>query len=861
MKTNIDVVFEKMNQLDICMPNNEGVTTEELSGFVELQRSNVSALLNQLVKEGKVEKIKGKPVHFRLVTKETNKNFESLIGYDSSLKNAIETAKASILYPKQLTNVLVLGKDGCGKSTFVQAMYDFAVKNYIFKKNAQYLKINCRQYMESESELDEILFDKKSSKYLFNSWTSGLLFINHIEKLRPNQKRQLVELIENESLTASKDKRIIVCGYDESTFSEEKEWYMQKFTIVISLPALNQRSFEERFLLIGLFLKQQIDIINKKLIINPSLMKSLLLYDCDNNIKNLQNDLNSGIAKGYGRNKDSDILVLTFSDFPVKVRNGYLFYQKNRFKIDQLVKDACAYCIDKKHSTFYVEQNKKELELSDDNSFKNETEENIPEFLGGNLDTYLSNINDQSINLDQISKVCDKEILLEVQDFLSEIQKETGRIFSATVYYSLCLHLNSLLERRESQQKFSMQQALEIMDKHKKEYQYSLNFCAKFEKKHGLKLPIDEVIFVTLFLINESFVNDDCDQVVILIAMHGYGTAQSLVRTAQTLVKSNNIYGFDLNLNEDISIAYQKLKDKILSINRNCGVLVIYDMGSFETMLQMISLETNIPIRTIEMPITLAAIDCSRKAEFGTSIDEIYISVQESLNRHKKKEDTIYSKADTKKAIITLCMSGEGGAKRIREYLISNCKITDIQIIPLAISNRNELLNRLTEINSRQKIVCIIGSYNPQIYGIRFINLEELFSTDSSDIKELLFNEISQIDDIDYIQVFSYIENQFKHLNTQKIKNPLFECVNKLSTQFHLSKSVSFGLLMHIASMLNGLVEMSDMPVYSNSKKILSTYSTDAKKIKTYLNKLEMICNVDCGEDEIAGIISIIRKL
>lgn len=134
MKTNIDVVFEKMNQLDICMPNNEGVTTEELSGFVELQRSNVSALLNQLVKEGKVEKIKGKPVHFRLVTKETNKNFESLIGYDSSLKNAIETAKASILYPKQLTNVLVLGKDGCGKSTFVQAMYDFAVKNDIFKK-------------------------------------------------------------------------------------------------------------------------------------------------------------------------------------------------------------------------------------------------------------------------------------------------------------------------------------------------------------------------------------------------------------------------------------------------------------------------------------------------------------------------------------------------------------------------------------------------------------------------------------------------------------------------------------------------------------------------------------------------------
>ena len=187
MKTNKDVVFEFISQLDICKPNNDGITTEDLAMHLGLQRSNLSAILNLLVEEKKIEKIKGRPVHYRLTFKRMNKNFESLIGFDESLKNSIETAKAAILYPKKLTNVLILGKDGCGKSTFVQSMYDFALENNIFANKSQYLKINCQQYVDGENELDDILFNEKSGRNLFNYCESGLFFIDHIEMLKPKQ--------------------------------------------------------------------------------------------------------------------------------------------------------------------------------------------------------------------------------------------------------------------------------------------------------------------------------------------------------------------------------------------------------------------------------------------------------------------------------------------------------------------------------------------------------------------------------------------------------------------------------------------------------------------------------------------------
>ena len=44
----------------------EGLSTNEIADAFQIQRSNVSSLLNTLVKEGKLEKTTGRPVLYRI---------------------------------------------------------------------------------------------------------------------------------------------------------------------------------------------------------------------------------------------------------------------------------------------------------------------------------------------------------------------------------------------------------------------------------------------------------------------------------------------------------------------------------------------------------------------------------------------------------------------------------------------------------------------------------------------------------------------------------------------------------------------------------------------------------------------------
>ena len=75
-----------------------------------MQRTNISSILNQLVNEGKLVKYNGRPVLYQLADENTSGNgdvFEQLVGYDSSLKEAIASAKAAVLYPEGIQRSLL----------------------------------------------------------------------------------------------------------------------------------------------------------------------------------------------------------------------------------------------------------------------------------------------------------------------------------------------------------------------------------------------------------------------------------------------------------------------------------------------------------------------------------------------------------------------------------------------------------------------------------------------------------------------------------------------------------------------------------------------------------------------------------
>ena len=70
MKLSKDIVLEYMQEETKRHPGDSLFTTQELSEALQMQRSNLSKLLNELVKEQRIEKSGGRPVYYSLMKKE-----------------------------------------------------------------------------------------------------------------------------------------------------------------------------------------------------------------------------------------------------------------------------------------------------------------------------------------------------------------------------------------------------------------------------------------------------------------------------------------------------------------------------------------------------------------------------------------------------------------------------------------------------------------------------------------------------------------------------------------------------------------------------------------------------------------------
>ena len=179
MKTKKEILLEFIKEYSnqYQMEEYPQLTTLFLSEKLNMQRTNISTLLNQLVKEGKVKKIDGRPVLYQLVFNENEKrDFESLIGHDQSLKEAIMLAKAAILYPSVLPKILLTAERGSGIDCFVKSIYEFAVKSKVLKNNAPYIIFDCQSYSENQNKIKDIFLENQG---LIQKANTGLLFLKN----------------------------------------------------------------------------------------------------------------------------------------------------------------------------------------------------------------------------------------------------------------------------------------------------------------------------------------------------------------------------------------------------------------------------------------------------------------------------------------------------------------------------------------------------------------------------------------------------------------------------------------------------------------------------------------------------------
>lgn len=881
MKSNKERILECMQLYEESITAEVGgVTTQYLSMKLQVQRPNISAILNVLVKEGNVEKVNGRPVLYRLRTKEGLEQscFSSLIGYDQGLKRSIRLAKAAISYPGNSLHSLIYGASGVGKSDFAYRMYQYAQENGVLSKHAPFIKFNCRNYInEGEHMLNQLFTDSKNSS--LQQAQGGVLFLDHVEYMSIEAREMLFRLLDHDDPSLGHHMHtIVICAFDHHD-EALLQTYSAQFSILIQLPSLMQRSMHERYAFIQHFISTEALRTKRQIQVPAQVLRSLLLYECAGNIKQLKKDIQIGCATAYARefhDKQADF-SLQLEDFPLYVRKGFLQYRKYRSEIDALITDNFTYNFSEQanqeasndvtqettHLNIYDVIDKKSKELRNRGIAEYDINRLVSVDIENEFNEYSKQLSDTIINKEQLSKVVDSKIIALVDTFLEKATQHFDKVYPVSLFYGLCLHLASTLNNPHKVQRLSNERIMDMVDRYKSEYAFCTKFISKIEQKFQVHLPIDEVIFITMFISNDNLHSEQQSHVQVLIAMHGKGNASTMADVVNTLVKADNVYAYDLLLDMDMEHAYQELKQLIQTIDNGLGLLFLYDMGSLKNMAETIMQECHIAIRMMELPATLIAIDCARKAANEASLEQVYESVMQSTTFANDLMKETYQRSYHKQIIITLCMSGKGGAMQMKTYIEKHLAMDDIDVLPYAISDTDHLLQEVNHLRQKSHVLCVVSTYDPNLFGIPFIPISQLYETPKEELRHLLLTQPKNTNTIEvhYDEIFSFLKEQMEETFVDKIASILPKVMSAIKDDATtLSIDQELGMLLHIATALDNLCKQQPSLTNPQKKTLINRNKRLYQILKDIMKPVEQAFAVTFNDDEISYLIMNIKQ-
>lgn len=92
-------------------------------------------------------------------------------------------------------------------------------------------------------------------------------------------------------------------------------------------------------------------------------------------------------------------------------------------------------------------------------------------------------------------------------------------------------------------------------------YELVKEFQVELGKEFNVKLNVDDLIFLLMFLL-EAKKDVDESKVVTLIAMHGSHAASSIAAVVNVLSDDSKVQAFDMDLDKNVRIVYEELKEK-----------------------------------------------------------------------------------------------------------------------------------------------------------------------------------------------------------------------------------------------------------------------------------------------------------
>ncbi|MDN3954564.1 sigma 54-interacting transcriptional regulator [Sporolactobacillus laevolacticus] len=873
-----------------------GITASDLAETLDIMRSNVSSELNELVREKRVIKFITRPVLYvpadlvrsqfgdvisdfavksaslkELLNQESEheKNedaFSHLIGADKSLKNSVKQAKSAIVYPPRGLHTLILGPTGSGKTLFAHMMHNYAQSIGRIDDKAPFIDFNCADYYNNPQLLIGQLFGYVKGAFtgaardqdgLVAKADGGILFLDEIHRLPPEGQEMLFYFMDTghySKLGETGNKReahvLIIGATTADPESALLQTFLRRVPVMINIPNFQSRSISEQIELTKFLLSREAHRTHHKFHVSADVVKALIGSVTFGNIGQLKSNVQLICAQGFLDNMNNEFVQLDAKMLPSEMQEG-LHRISHNAQINQE--------LNKQLPLFLVVTGRKDPLLTDVDRY--EPPFDLYKMISGKYDSLTQEgLSTQDIRKfiaedikeqvkkfyrktakDMLMSFVDKRIMDISKDLESICSHVLGEHLSNQFVSLLTVHLSSFLEHPLRKIDCSPDVKQTMFTYAPKDYEAACAIARLIDQRLHTELPEVEIVYIA-FLIGSFVELSQQRNVGIVVAAHGPHTASSMVSVVKELMGDYPIEAVDMPLSLNFGDIFENIVQAVKSVDQGAGVLMMVDMGSLYYFEDKIARGAKVRVKAIDMVSTPMILDAVKNANYlhmdlKGIVDSLY------KLRHTVGLERATTESQRQKAILTICTTGSGIAKRIKNIVsmyIRNITDEEIIVIPVSIEG---LYDNAQKMQGKYEIVASIGAKNPKLEGVPYITLSQFVGGEGQDILQSILTgkSLPIKDNPSHVIVKGVCEDSLQdmlmYLNPKRAVAAILEFSDAVqeALNLHFKNATQIRIIMHLAFALER--EVARTPL-----KYEGTLSDEKKQLFRELEKtLEVI--------------------
>lgn len=742
-------VFQDMKELLNMDPDltERGLTRCLAERGYVIGKYAVGKLKEELLKEWQPEPEYGKTGE---EIQDGSRFFSKVIGYAGSMKSQIKQVQAAILYPPKGLHCLLYGPSGVGKSYLAEIMHEYAVTTDNFASDAPYFAFNCADYADNPQLLLSQLFGyskgaftgaSENKKGIVEQCDGGILFLDEVHRLPPEGQEILFYLMDKgkfrrlgETEAQRESHLMIIAATTEDPRSSLLLTFRRRIPMMIEIPSLKERPLKEKLQFIRLFFWIESRRLNAPVLVRAEVIRYMADEEYQGNVGQLKADIQVCCARAFldGRTKRRSKMIVGMEALSGNKTEPISSGEHSR--LAELVPEDEIFTPDMPAVTtaetdngwdIYRDLEERYSALTKEGLKENEIEEKLLREIESSFQLHIRQVEEASLSLEELSHITGSDVM-EMAKEVYELASQRLPYLKREMIIPLAIHLKMACERLKQQERIVEKGIKNLGELYRDEYEAAKEILNYICKKYYVCFYKEEAGFLAMYFhrFQEKHRKEGC--VGVAVVSHG-PVASAMAEVANSIMGVSHAVGVDMGIKDTPVQMAERTMEAVRRIDQGKGVLILADMGSLLDMEEKVKKETGITVKIVGRTDTMMVIEAIRRTYWT---DESLETIAKVLDWKQFSPAKRQTRKPREKAVLCLCITGEGAARMLKSYLEERLKSTlgNVRIITKGYIENTDITELIRASEEEYEILAIAGTIDPKQTQYPFLSVSEIYA-------------------------------------------------------------------------------------------------------------------------------------